>query len=478
MTITRHFVDVSNPDGSRRRVHYRRAGAGPVVVLVHQSPRSSAEYAALMADWAADFTCLAPDTPGFGESAPLPMPNPHVNDYADAVLAFLDAMGLPQAGAYGTHSGAITLITAAKRAAHRFTAIAANGYAVWTDAERADFGANYTPAFVPLPYGEHLAWVWHRIREQSWFFPWYAADDAHRLPMAHDDAATNHAMIMDILAAGSSYAQGYAAMLQAPRDLPAPGAPTPPVYISGRNGDPLQSHIDRLGPLPPGWAAEKLVTEAQVEAASRTWLLRHPATAAPSAAPPADQGFVTVPGLGQLHWIGDSYAETLLLHAPGSAAEMVARPGALAIDLPGHGLSVGGAAPPTPDAIAAALATAIKPLAPKLRRVEGQGASAAIAALLAARCHLEAPEATPSVAAGWPDLTPDRFGSHLMRAWGMARAEVAFTPWDAPCAANARAFDPAELGAHRLHRRALAALRAQHVPELLAALQDCGMTVL
>jgi hypothetical protein len=52
----------------------------------------------------------------------------------------------------------------------------------------------------------------------------------------------------------------------------------------------------------------------------------------------------------------------------------------------------------------------------------------------------------------------------------MARAEVAFAPWDAPSAANARAFDPAELDAHRLHRRALAALRARHVPELIALL--------
>ena len=35
MTITRHFVDVSNLDGSRRRVHYRRAGMGPPVLLIH-----------------------------------------------------------------------------------------------------------------------------------------------------------------------------------------------------------------------------------------------------------------------------------------------------------------------------------------------------------------------------------------------------------------------------------------------------------
>ncbi len=466
MMITRHFVDVRNADGSLRRVHYRRAGSGPPVVLVHQSPRSSAEYETLMAEWSTDFTCLAPDTPGFGESAPLPMRNPHVNDYADAVIAFMDALGLDQAGAYGTHSGAITLITAAKRAPQRFAAIAANGYAMWTDAERADFGANYTPAFVPLPYGEHLTWVWHRIREQSWFFPWYAADDAHRMMMAHDNPATNHAMIMDILAAGASYAPGYAAMLQAPRDLPEPGAPTPPVFISGRNGDPLQSHIDRLGALPPGWEAYKLVTEAEVEAASRDWLLRTPSAAVPAATAPADQGFVSVPGFGQLHWLGDPAAETLVIHAPGSAAELVARPGTLAIDLPGHGLSDGFDTPPTLYALIDVLEVALTALLPKPpARIEGPAGLAPLADRLGAAFVAAAPTAPT-----WPDLTPDRYGSHLTRVWGLARAEVAFAPWDAPAAANARPFDPAEFDAFRLHRRALAALRARHVPEMIALL--------
>ena len=466
MTSTRHFIDVRNPDGTHRRVHYRRAGSGPPVVLVHQSPRSSAEYETLIAEWAAHFTCLAPDTPGFGESAPLPMNNPHVNDYADAVLAFMDAMGLPQAGAYGTHSGAITLITAAKRAPQRFAAIAANGYAVWTDAERADFGANYTPAFVPLPYGEHLAWVWHRIREQSWYFPWYAARNANRLSGAHDNPVTNHAMIMDILAAGASYAQGYAAMLQAPRDLPEPGAPTPPVYISGRNGDPLQAHIDRLGDLPPGWAAEKKVTEAEVEAASRDWLRRFPAAASPTATAPANQGYVMVPGFGQLHWLGDPGSGTVVIHNPGSAAEMVARPGTLAIDLPGHGLSTGFGTAPTLFALIDVLETALAALlTTPPTRIEGPAGLAPLATRLGAAFAPSAPTAPT-----WPDLTPDRYGSHLTRVWGMARAEVPFAPWDAPCAANARAFEPAEFDAFRLHRRALAALRARHVPEMIALL--------
>ncbi len=474
MTITRHFIDVANADGSKRRVHYRRAGSGPPVMLIHQSPRSSAEYAALIADWAPDFTVIAPDTPGFGESAPLPMPNPHVNDYADAVIAVMDALGLDRAGAYGTHSGAITLVTAAKRAPHRFAAIAANGYAVWTDAERADFGSNYTPPFVPLAYGEHLTWAWHRIREQSWFFPWYATDDAHRLSVAHDNPATNHAMVMDVLAAGASYAQGYAAMLQAPRDLPEPGAPTPPVLITGRNGDPLQAHIDRLGDLPPGWAAYKVTTDAELEAACRAWLLARPAAGIPLPRAPDDAGFVSVAGFGQLHWMGDRASTSLTLHAPGSAAEMVARPGTLAIDLPGHGLSDAFAtAPDSLDAIIDVLARGLDSLlTADLASIRGLGASAKIAALLAVRLGLPAAASTATPAASWPDFTPDRSGSHLTRAWAMARAEVAFDPWDDVCAANARAFDPAEYHPQKLHRRVLAALRARHVPALLGLLRD------
>ncbi len=472
MRVTRHFVDVAGANGATRRVHYRRAGSGPPVVMVHQSPKSGAEYDALMLAWAKDFTCLAPDSPGFGDSAALSLAAPHVDDFADAVLAFMDALGLERAGAYGTHSGAITLITAAKRAPERFTAIAANGYAVWTDAERADFGARYTPPFAPLPYGEHLTWLWHRIREQSWFFPWYATDDAHRLAVAHADAARIHATVLDVMAAGSSYGPGYAAMLQAPRDLPAPGAATPPVLISAPDGDPLQPHLARLGALPPGWAAFPLPTNAAIEGTARDWLLAHPAAGVPMPRTPEDEGYVAVADFGQLHWIGDCGADVLRLHAPGGAAELLAHAGVLALDLPGHGLSDGFAEPPTAiDAYADVVLRALEALrADGLKAVDGTGASQRLAAIVAGRLGLQVRNADP-VDTCWPDLTPDSLGSHLTRAWALARAEVAFAPWHDVRPASARAFDPAELDPCRLHRRALAALRARHVPELLELLK-------
>jgi hypothetical protein len=469
--ITRHFIDVTNADGSRRRVHYRRAGEGPPLLMAHQSPRSSAEYIPLLETWSAHFTCIAPDTPGFGESDPLPVAAPDVGDYADAVLAFLDAIGLARCGAYGFHSGAIILATAAKRAPERFWAMVTEGFAMWTDAERADFGANYTPPYTMTAYGEHLTWTWNRIREQSWFFPWYACADSHRLPHAHDDVAQNHDMVMDVLAAGPSYALGYAAVLQAPRDLPEPGQPTPPTLVSGYDGDPMKAHIDRIQTLPEGWATAKCVLPVEAKAAALDWLRPRAETGAVLPRAPDDEGFTTVPDWGQLHWIGDRAAGHLHLHAQGSAAEFTGMANALALDLPGHGLSDGFAAPPTLAALLDVLVAALEPLltAP-LTRISGDGASARLAVHLAAKLGVSADPVPDAPPAGWPDLTPDRFGSHLTRAWGFARAEAAFDPWDQPSKANAKTLAPGVLEPARLHRRVLAALRAQHVPALLALL--------
>lgn len=463
MIITRHFIDVKNPDGSPRRVHYRRAGQGRPLLLIHQSPRSSAEYEPLLEKWAPHFTCIAPDTPGFGESAPLPHAAPTVNDYADAVFAFMDAIGLPQAAAYGFHSGAIILITAAKQAPERFSAIAAGGYAMWTDEERRAFAQSYTPPYVLTPYGEHLTWTWHRIREQSWFFPWYAATDANRLPNPHDDADKNHAMVMDVLAAGPSYALGYAAVLQALRDLPSPGQPTPPVLITGYNGDPLQAHIDRIKSLPPGWAAEKHLTPADTEAASLAWLQRHANQGMPLPRAPDDEGYT----LNQLHWLGDRAAGHLHLHAPGSAAEFAHAPGQLSLDLPGHGLSVPSTADPAEvvSLIAAALDSLIT--AP-LTRITGDGASSLLAAKLAESLGLTPEPIHPAPYARIPNLTPDSYGSHLTRAWAYARAEAAFTGRPSP--EMVRAIPESALTPQRLHRRALALLRSRSANALTNAL--------
>jgi pimeloyl-ACP methyl ester carboxylesterase len=223
------------------------------------------------------FTCIAPDTPGFGQSDPLPG-EPEIGEFADAILEFLDAMGIPKVAAYGFHSGGIILVSAVRRAPARFTALAVGGYAVWTEEERHLFGAHYLPPFRPTAYGEHLTWLWNRILEQTWFFPWFDVRPEARLPIAHADPVKVDAVVREMLDSGDAYRAGYGAVLRAPRDLPGPGEATAPVLITACDGDPLQAHLSRLGELPTGWVAQAVRTSGEQQALSLDHLRRNPRT--------------------------------------------------------------------------------------------------------------------------------------------------------------------------------------------------------
>ena len=430
--ITRHMLTIP---ASGRRVHYRRCGAGPVLLMVHQSPRSSAEYEALMQQWAVHFTCIAPDTPGFGQSDPLPATggkDPEIADFADAIGEFLDALGVGPCPAYGFHSGGIILVAALKRQPHRFRCLAVGGYAIWSAEEMRIFGERYLPDFHPSDYGEHLTWLWNRILEQSWIFPWFDTREEARLSVAHADVNRVSQAVSEMLDAGSHYRAGYGAVLRASRDIPAAEESVPPCLITAYDGDPLQSHIDRLGDMPAGWNARKVSTAADHQTQSLDFLLKH-AGDGPFANLAEDQseGWLALDH-GLIHWKGEPGGK-LVLHGP--AGELVEPgQGEIAIDVPGHGQSDDFAD------IRAAIEAAAKAL--KASDIVWP----------------DAPQGDPERL--YPDMTPDRFGQYLQRAWAVARAEAFFAPWYETRATNAIPLNSSALDPAALHARAIARIRA------------------
>ncbi|MEO0462900.1 MAG: alpha/beta fold hydrolase [Pseudomonadota bacterium] len=431
--ITRHILTL--PAAERRparKVHYRRSGSGPMLLMVHQSPRSSAEYADLMRQWGEHFTCIAPDSPGFGQSEPLAQPDPDIDAFADGLIEFLDALGVKRCPAYGFHSGGIILVTAVKRHPERFSRLAIGGYAIWTPEEMRIFGERYLPEFHPSDYGEHLTWLWNRMLEQSWVFPWFDTREEARLSVAHADIARVAQAVSEMLDAGNAYSAGYGAVLRAPRDIPAPESGAPACLISAYDGDPLQAHIDRLGTMPAGWRARKVATPADHQAVSLAFLQeRLEADETPKLAEDASEGWLTLDS-GLIHWKG-TRGGRLVLHGPAQAMTEPA-PGECAIDVPGHGFS---------DSFADI----------------GAVITAAAKALDASEIVWPAPPAGDP-AQLYPDMTPDRFGSYLQRAWAATRAEAFFAPWYEASAGHAIPLDPAQLDPQVLTTRALARIRA------------------
>ncbi|MFI0405984.1 alpha/beta fold hydrolase [Actinomadura sp. 3N508] len=99
-------------------VTYVRTGTAgtPAVVCLHGIGSNADAFRDVLALLAPTHQGIAPNTPGYGGSIPLPTAHPAVTDYATALVAFLDRLALPAWHLVGSSMGA--LIAAAVAAAH------------------------------------------------------------------------------------------------------------------------------------------------------------------------------------------------------------------------------------------------------------------------------------------------------------------------------------------------------------------------
>ena len=205
MEVTRHFIRTGE-----REVHYRRAGSGPPFVLFHVSPQSSAFVIPHFLPLADNYTLIALDSPGYGNSDPLPLTAPTMADYADAVLETLDALGISRAPVFGSHTGANIAVELARRSPERVAALVLDGLSLNTSDEAQERTANYATQFVPTADGAHLAWAWQHTRDQLLFWPWYKPHKANRLHIDMKSAEYIHDVVLAKMTA-ANYWLGYRA---------------------------------------------------------------------------------------------------------------------------------------------------------------------------------------------------------------------------------------------------------------------------
>src|SRR3954466_3350042 len=91
-------------------LHVLRAGTGPTLLLLHGIGSSATAWTKQMALLGADFTCLAPDLPGYGDSPDAASPG------LDAIVdAVADVLGGEPAHVLGVSFGALTALALAHR---------------------------------------------------------------------------------------------------------------------------------------------------------------------------------------------------------------------------------------------------------------------------------------------------------------------------------------------------------------------------
>ncbi len=460
-SIQRRFVSVNG-----RQVHYRIAGSGPALLLIHQSPQNSRMWHAMMQRFADRYTVIAPDTPGFGYSDPLPGTPMTIADFGAATLAFCEAIGLQRFAVFGMHTGGLIATWLAWANPQRVAALVVDGYAAFTAEERALYGEDYLPPFVPQWDGSHLRWLWARMREQKYFFPWYDGRADAALQIAPHTTVGTHEAVMDVLDVGDSYRAGYAAAFRH-NDHHWVGELQMPTWLVFRHGDPLLAHLPRLRDLPPhvqlieeregiaamharmeAWLAATLEGQERflpVQAAvpDRAWQRRIVTTVA------GDMAVWARAGQGPLQ---------LLLHAPGTRP---LAPGQLPDDdtawllpdLPGHGASSETDSELGADVVVQALLDILHGNGTQPLLIEAHGAAAgyvpALVDALGARVQQVRLHAPWLLDAGeqallldnLPTTVIDRAGGHLADTWQWERERHLLWPWMAPSADARRRVD-------------------------------------
>jgi len=454
--ISRHMILLGH-----RQVHYRRAGSGPAVLLLHGSPNSSAAMVGMMNVLSERFTVIAPDTPGNGLSEPL-TGDPEVADYARAPKELVDGLKLGRFGLYGFHTGAAIAASFAAQFPGQVAMAVLDGLLVFNPGEREDFLAHYLPPFAPQWDGGHLTWAWARFQEQQIFFPWHAKDLAHRMDYAVAAPANLHAGVMDLLTAGDHYRKPYRAAFRA--DGPALALALPgPAIIASWALDPLYPHLDRLPPLPPHVRIERMGPDFAANwGPIGNFLAEHLGDVAPPAPPQPGfhpdritHAFYGPPGQQLLvaQGGGGSGRPVMALHDPAGSSRLAAtfaegfrphRP-VLMPDLPGNGESADILGPEARAGMRAP-AEAMLALMDQMGVQEADVVGRYSGGLVGAEMALQAPgrikhlailgvpvfspaERDDLLAHYTPSIAPSWEGAHLIRAWQMMRFQALFWPW-------------------------------------------------
>jgi pimeloyl-ACP methyl ester carboxylesterase len=243
-TIRKHYAQAGD-----RRIHFRRAGDGPTLVMIHASPGSSWALEPLIGRLAERYTVIAPDTPGYGESSPLKAEEPEIGDFAEALAETLDALGLETCNLFGSHTGTKIAMEFAIRYPQRVRRLVLDGVGAYSPETVQWLLDNYTPFFIPTSDGSHLVQQWTMRRDMGLFWPWFNRTSEGRLMRSLPSAEEQHDHFVDMLRAGNHYRKGYRAAFRYD-GVAALKKLTVPTALLTRKSDPLIMYLDRVGGVP------------------------------------------------------------------------------------------------------------------------------------------------------------------------------------------------------------------------------------
>ena len=153
-------------DTPRGQIHYRRAGDGPPLLLLHQTANCSGSYEPLIPFLAPFYRVIAPDTPGFGMSDWPSHTGYTIADYASCFVAFMRSLGIERASIFAHHTGASFACEMAAAHPEMVDKLVLNGTPYWANA--VEEFLNVVDRLDIKEDGSHLMEVWELISGRLW----------------------------------------------------------------------------------------------------------------------------------------------------------------------------------------------------------------------------------------------------------------------------------------------------------------------
>jgi pimeloyl-ACP methyl ester carboxylesterase len=256
--VRRGFVDTA--DG---QVHYREAGSGKPLVMLHPSPGSAKMLEPLIASLASpDRRVLGLDTLGNGDSSPPRVQDPDLAYFVRGHMHAIDALGLERFDLYGSHTGANLACEIAIAQPGRVRRLILDGVSLYAPAERAEMLERYALPVKIDHFGSQIHFLWSFVREAYLFWPWYKPDAAHARGVGLPGAEDLHDKAVEVLKAARTYHLSYRAAIAYDKQARLPLVRVPTLLACART-DMLLEYFDRVRALMP--SAESVVTENPAE---------------------------------------------------------------------------------------------------------------------------------------------------------------------------------------------------------------------
>lgn len=177
MTVKRAFADIEEG-----QVHYWRGGpcGAPPLVFLHPGPGTARHQVPLLNVLSASLDVIAPDLMGMGDSAPAAPESPGLDYFADAVWRCVDGLGVSDCFLMGSSLGGRVGVEMALQQPARVRGLILNRIMMIGGEDLAEMKAKHAPEVRPDQTGEYISFVWNRLRDLVFYFPWFKQDAAHK----------------------------------------------------------------------------------------------------------------------------------------------------------------------------------------------------------------------------------------------------------------------------------------------------------